>query len=95
MVIISHVDVGPPGIPPLLDLMKPLTEGTAKDAGLVTYQILQQTAGARNHFRFFEVWRNERDWEAHNLAKHTQDFRDGSAPLLGTPYDQRTYRLVN
>ena len=95
IVIVSHLDVTPNGIPQLLDLMKGLGEGTAKEQGVATYQILRQTGGARNHFRLFEIWANERDWETHNLASHTQTARDGMQVLLGTPYDQRKYTIVN
>ena len=93
--IISHLDVPPMGIPALLDLMKPFSEGVSKQQGMVTYQILRQTAGAGNHFRSYEVWASEKDWEAHNLTKYSQDYRTGMAPLLGTPYDQRKYTVVN
>ena len=75
--------------------MKGLGEGTAKEQGVATYQILRQTGGARNHFRLFEIWANEKDWETHNLASHTQTARDGMQVLLGTPYDQRKYAIVN
>jgi quinol monooxygenase YgiN len=95
VVIISHLDVAPNTLPALLALMKPFGDATAKEQGVVSYQILRQTAGARNHFRLFEIWSNEQAWEAHNLAKHTQDFRDALFPMLGTPYDQRKYQLVN
>jgi len=95
IVIVSHLDVTPNGIPQLLDLMKGLGEGTAKEQGVATYQILRQTGGARNHFRLFEIWANEKDWESHNLAAHTQTARDGMQVLLGTPYDQRKYTIVN
>jgi len=95
VVIISHLDVTPNGLAQLIALMKPLGEGTAKEQGVVTYQILRQTVGARNHFRLFEIWASEQAWQAHNLAKHTQDFRDGLYPMLGTPYDQRKYQILN
>ena len=91
----SHLDVTPNVLPQLLAAMKPLGEGTAKENGLVTYQILRQTAGARNHFRLFEIWSNEAAWEAHNMSAHSQTFRDALYPMLGTPYDQRKYQLVN
>jgi quinol monooxygenase YgiN len=48
-----------------------------------------------NHFRLFEVWTNEKAWEDHNMAAHTQTFRTKLAPLLGTPYDQRKYTRLN
>jgi quinol monooxygenase YgiN len=93
--IISHLDVPPMGIPQLLELMKPFSEGVSKQPGMLTYRILRQTQGAGNHFRSFEVWASEKDWETHNLAKYSQDYRIGMGPLLGTPYDQRKYTVVN
>ena len=93
--IISHLDVPPMGIPQLLELMKPFSEAVSKQAGMQAYRIIRQTQGAGNHFRSFEVWASEKDWEAHNLAKYSQDYRNGMAPLLGTPYDQRKYTVVN
>jgi quinol monooxygenase YgiN len=95
VLIVSHLDVTPPAVPALLDYLKPLDTGSAKEPGVVQFQILQQTAPHANHFRVFEIWASEKDWEAHNLAKHTQDFRDNLAPLLGTPYDQRKYTVLD
>ncbi|HMI96767.1 MAG TPA: antibiotic biosynthesis monooxygenase [Micropepsaceae bacterium] len=95
VVILSHLDVTPPAIPKLLEIMKPLSEGTVKDPGMTKYQILRQAPGTGNHFRLYEVWASERAWDAHNLAAHTQEFRNELATLLGTPYDQRKYTIVN
>ena len=68
IVIMSHLDVTPNVLPQLLDIMKPLSEGSAKDAGMQTYQILRQAPGTGNHFRLFEIWASERAFDAHNLA---------------------------
>jgi quinol monooxygenase YgiN len=95
VIILSHLDVTPPAIPKLLEIMKPLSEGSVKEQGMTRYQILRQAPGIGNHFRLFEVWASERAWDAHNLAAHTQAFRNDLAPLLGTPYDQRKYTIVN
>jgi quinol monooxygenase YgiN len=75
--------------------MKPLSDGSVKEQGMTKYQILRQAPGTGNHFRVFEVWASEQAWDAHNLAAHTQTFRNELAPLLGTPYDQRKYTVVN
>jgi quinol monooxygenase YgiN len=93
--IISHLDVPPMGIPQLLEFMKPFSEAVSKQPGMMTYRILRQTQGAGNHFRSFEMWASDKDWEEHNVAKYSQDYRNGMAPLLGTPYDQRKYTVVN
>lgn len=95
VIILSHLDVTPPAIPKLLEIMKPLSEGSVKEQGMTRYQILRQAPGIGNHFRLFEVWASERAWDAHNLAAHTQAFRNDLAALLGTPYDQRKYTVVN
>jgi len=95
IIIMSHLDVTPNVLPKLIELMKPLGEGTVKDPGMLTYEIVRQAPGTGNHFRLYEVWASERAWDAHNLAAHTQGFRNDLAPLLGTPYDQRKYSLVN
>ncbi len=95
IVIMSHLDVTPNQLPALMEAMKPLSDGSANETGMVTYQILRQAPGTGNHFRLYEVWANERDWVAHNAAKHTQDFRKALYPMLGTPYDQRRYAIVN
>jgi quinol monooxygenase YgiN len=95
--VLSHLDVTPPQLPTLLEIMNPLTENSAKEPGAEVYEIIRQglTPGMGNHFRLFEVWTNEKAWEVHNMAAHTQTFRAKLAPLLGTPYDQRKYTRLN
>lgn len=95
--VLSHLDVTPPQVPALLELMKPLAENSAKEPGAEVYEIVRQGAmpNTGNHFRLFEVWSSEKAWEDHNRAAHTQAFRNGVAPLLGTPYDQRKYTRLN
>lgn len=95
--VLSHLDVTPPKLPALLELMKPLTENSANEPGGEVYEIIRQgdMPNIGNHFRLFEVWSSEKAWEDHNMAAHTQAFRDGLAPLLGTPYDQRKYTRLN
>jgi|SRR5215469_3481601 len=95
--VLSHLDVTPPRLPELLELMKPLTENSASEPGAETYEIIRQgnMPNTGNHFRLFEVWSSEKAWEEHNMAAHTQAFRNGLAPLLGTPYDQRKYIRLN
>ena len=95
--ILSHMDVTPPQVPTLLELMKPLTENSANEAGALAYEILRQGTmpDTGNHFRLFEVWANEKAWEDHNMARATQEFRNKLGPILGTPYDQRKYARLN
>lgn len=95
--VLSHLDVTPPQLPTLLELMNPLTENSEKEPGAEIYEIIRQgnMPGIGNHFRLFEVWANEKAFEDHNMAAHTQTFRTKLAPILGTPYDQRKYIRLN
>jgi len=95
VIVIGHLDVLPSNLPKLLEIMQTLSEGTATDSGLQKFQIIRQAPGTGNHFRLLEIWASQHDWEAHNMAAHTKDFRAELAPMLGTPYDQRHYRVLD
>jgi quinol monooxygenase YgiN len=95
VIILSHLDVTPNVLPKLIEIMKPLSEGTLKDRGMQKFQIIRQAPGTGNHFRLFEIWTSACDWNAHNFAAHTEEFRTELAPILGTPYDQRRYQVLD
>jgi quinol monooxygenase YgiN len=93
--VISHIDVGGNNVPRLKGLLDTLGPASANDGGLVRYEVLDEVPAHPNHFRFFEQWSSEASWAAHHTSAHARAFRDGVTPILGTPYDQRLYRLVN
>lgn len=93
--VISHIDVGGNNVPRLKELLDALGPASVNDAGLVRYEILDEVPAHPNHFRFFEQWSSEANWAAHHSSAHARTFRDSVTPILGTPYDQRLYRLVN
>lgn len=93
--VISHIDVGGMNVPRLKALLDALGPASVNDAGLVRYEILDEVPAHPNHFRFFEQWTSEANWAGHHTSAHARQFRDGVTPILGTPYDQRLYRLVN
>jgi quinol monooxygenase YgiN len=93
--VISHIDVGGNNVPRLKELLDVLGPASANDTGLVRYEILDEVPAHPNHFRFFEQWSSEANWAAHHTSAHARQFRNDVTPILGTPYDQRLYRLVN
>jgi len=93
--VISHADVAGGNMQNLMRAFGPLNEATQKDSGMVRYEILDEVPAHPNHFRLFEEWANVGAFEAHNRSAHNQTFRQTILPWLGTPYDQRLYRLVN
>jgi quinol monooxygenase YgiN len=95
VIIISHADVAGGNTQNLMNAFAPLSDASRKEAGMVRYEILDEVPAHANHFRLLEEWANAAAFEAHDRAAHTQTFRQTILPWLGTPYDQRLYRVVN
>jgi quinol monooxygenase YgiN len=95
VIIISHVDVFGGNVSKLIALLNTLGEASQKDNGMVRYEILDEVPAHVNHFRVLEEWASAAAWEAHDRAPHTQAYREALMPMLGTPYDQRLYDVVN
>lgn len=95
VVVISHIDVAGGNTQNLIRAMGPLSEASQKENGMVRYEILDEVPAHANHFRSFEEWSNLAAFEAHNRSPHVQTYRNTVQQWLGTPYDQRLYRLVN
>jgi quinol monooxygenase YgiN len=95
IIIISHVDVFGGNVAKLIAMLNMLGDASRKDNGMVRYEILDEVPAHVNHFRVLEEWATPAAWEAHDRAPHTQVYREALMPMLGTPYDQRLYDIVN
>jgi quinol monooxygenase YgiN len=95
VIIISHIDVAGGNTQNLMNALAPLGEASRKETGMVRFEILDEVPAHVNHFRSFEEWANLAAFEAHNRAPHTQTYRTIVQQWLGTPYDQRLYKLIN
>ncbi len=93
--IISHVDVAGGNTQNLINQLGTLGEASRKENGMAQYEILDEVPAHSNHFRTFEEWTSMAAFEAHDRAPQTQTFRNTVLQWLGTPYDQRIYKLVN
>jgi quinol monooxygenase YgiN len=90
--VLTHVDFIPRNDAGFIAL-KQSSADSAKDEGVLRYDVLQQPARP-NHLTMVEVWRGMAAFDAHEAADHTRKFRDTVGPLVGSPYDQRLYRVV-
>jgi quinol monooxygenase YgiN len=93
--IVSHVAIKPDGYMPQAEgnswrLFRAETAATKRDAGLVSYVVLQEI-GSTNHFTIVETWRDAKGYETHAGSKHTVRFRDEIQPFLGSPFDSRIH----
>ena len=95
VLVVTHVDVVPPGHIQVREMLKTLAEASRKDGGNVRFDVLQ---GVRqNHFTVLEGWRDQKAYEAHLSAPHTKTFREDLQPRAtdGAPYDERLYRVLS
>ena len=92
--VLTHVDVVPASKDGCMAQLKAMSEETPKDAGNMSYTVLQQTNRA-NHFAVFEVWANRKALDGHAEAAHTRAFREKLSPMAGALYDERFYKSLN
>ena len=92
--VVTHMDSIPTFKDEAAAALKRLADASAKDAGLVRYQVLVQTNRA-NHFKLLEVWKDQASFDAHLAASHTKQFRETVQPGAGSPYDERLYKRLN
>ena len=90
--VITHVDIGGQGTN-AADLLKRLAEVSRKEEGNQRFDVLQHTMRA-NHFTVIEAWQTQKAVDAHAAAAHTKQYRDGLAPIAGSPLDERLYKFV-
>ena len=76
-----------------LAALKQLSADSAKNVGVLHYDVLQQVSRP-NHLTLVEVWRGNAALEAHETAAHTRKFREVLLPMSGSLYDQRLYKAV-
>jgi quinol monooxygenase YgiN len=91
--VVTHMDSLPTFKDEAAAALKQLAAASAKDAGLVRYQVLVQTNRA-NHFELLEVWKDRASFDAHVTAPHTTQFRDAVQQGAGSPYDERVYKSL-
>ena len=92
--VVTHVDVPPPRKDEAEPLLSRLAEVSRKDKGNLRYDVFQQTSRT-NHFTVFAAWTNVEAFESHEISAHRMDFREALWPILGAPYDERLFKLLN
>ena len=92
--VLTHVDLIGAKKDEGLAAIKKLSIDSAQDAGVLRYDILQQSSRP-NHLTLVEVWRGKAALEKHEVAAHTRQFRELLLPMSGNLYDQRLYRAIN
>jgi quinol monooxygenase YgiN len=94
--IVEHIDF----LPMFANLAQPavrrLAEASAKEEGVVRYDIYQEPAPHANHFSVVAVWASPKAFDAYETAAPTREFRAATVmPARGNLYDQRLYKVVD
>jgi quinol monooxygenase YgiN len=92
--VVTHVDVPPPRKDEAEVLLRRLAEESRKDTGNLRYDVFQQTSRT-NHFTVFAVWDDIEAFESHEISAHRMGFREALWPILGAPYDERLFKVLN
>jgi quinol monooxygenase YgiN len=90
--VITHVDIGGQGTN-APDLLQRLAEASRREPGNLRFDVLQHSMRA-NHFTVIEAWQNQKAFDTHAAAPHTRQYRDGLAPIAGSPLDERIYKVI-
>jgi quinol monooxygenase YgiN len=94
-VVVTHVDVPPPRKDETEVLLQKLVKESRNDAGNVRYDVFRQNAPRTNHFTVFAAWSDASAFASNQAAPHTRQFRENLGPMLGAPYDERLYNVID
>src|SRR5262249_4685976 len=88
--VVSYVDVAPAARGTTANLLRQLANGSRKDEGNTSFDILQRTAPS-NQFAIVAVWKDQKAYDAHVAAAHTREFRDKIKPYLISAIDDQDH----
>ena len=89
--VISHVDVAPD--PKVAGMLTTLATASRLEEGNIRFDVLLHTMRS-NHFEVVEVWQSQKALENHANAAHTKKYRDDIQASLGSPLDERIYKVI-
>jgi quinol monooxygenase YgiN len=91
--VVSHVDTAGNQVDAPA-LLRRLAEMSRKEKGNMRFDVLQN-ATRPNHFTIVEIWETQGALDAHAVASHTREYRNTIQPVLGSPLDERLFKIVD
>ena len=89
---VSYVEAMASSTPKAIALLKQYRQASTADEGFVSIELFEQI-GRPGHFAVFEVWRDQKAFDARNPSSLKQ-LRDALQPMRVSDYDQRPYKTV-
>lgn len=90
-----HLDVFPPGLEKTLAALKDVAAAARKGEGNLRFDVVQSVKAPTSHTTLYAAWQSREAFDAFQSSNYARRFRDIVGPLLGSPYDDRVYTLVN
>jgi quinol monooxygenase YgiN len=90
-----HLDVFPPGIDKTLVALKELAEAARKGDGNLRFEVTQSAKAPTSHTTLLGAWASRKAYDEFEQTAYARRFRDTVGPLLGSPYDDRLYALID
>lgn len=90
--VVARIVARPDTVAPLRALLQTLVEPTRKEAGCISYRLLNNVDDATD-FTFVEEWRSSADVDAHMRTAHVQAALAKVGALVAAAPDIRSYRL--
>src|SRR5271166_4472376 len=90
-----HLDVFPPGLAPTLAAVKDVAEAARKGEGNLRYDVVQSVKTPLSHMTLFAAWQSRKAFDSYEMSDYARQFRDKVGPLLGSPFDDRLYVLID
>jgi quinol monooxygenase YgiN len=78
-----------------LAAVKDAAVAARKGEGNLRYDVEQEGVGLGNHMIFYAAWQNRDDFDSYEKSDYARHLRDVVGPLLGSPYDDRLYALLD
>ena len=88
---VSYFDVMPSSKAVAVATLKQYRDTSRKDEGYVHLELSEQI-GRPGHFAIVETWKDQKAFDAHEMAAHTKQSFDTLKPILLSDYDRRPYK---
>jgi quinol monooxygenase YgiN len=90
---IAHLDIGPPDQARGVEALRRFVDAARRSPGNLRFEAWQQS-NRPNHFNLIASWTSRSKLDAFTVGTAAREYRASVAPLIGSPYDQRLYRIV-
>ena len=90
---VSYVEATAASAAKAVALLKQYRDASAKQDGYVSIELFEQI-GRPGHFALFEVWRDQKAFDARDASLQKQ-MRDALQPIRVSDYDQRPYKTIS